>query len=112
MSSFYDVIINPFVIQLLDGDNNEIGMSIYLTTFKAMASKGFYSFDRKNLQNPESNEYVLVANPAIENEQCRNEYQKRIDLLKDIIPHVDELPNDCNVINLIDHFALKSRNKQ
>ena len=109
MSSAFQVETNPFVTELLNGEDNEIGMRMYLTTFKGMASKGFYSFDRKNLRNPESNEYVLVASPVVSDEQF-DEYQIRISLLKGILPQADELPLDCDDINLIDHINLNSLN--
>ena len=35
----------------------------YITTFAAMARKGFYSFDRTNVTDPTDNQYHLVAYP-------------------------------------------------
>ncbi len=42
----------------------DVNREYYLPSFLRMARKGFYSFDRTNIGNPEDNHYHLVAWPT------------------------------------------------
>lgn len=55
---YNDVAINNVV-----GINGVKGRQQYIESFTAMARKGFASFDRTNILNPDDNQYHLVCKP-------------------------------------------------
>lgn len=100
LPSSYKVEVNPHIHQQLNGQNNVLGMKMYLNTFEGMASKGCYSFDRLNLSDSNDDTYILVANPEI-NDNNHSEYNKLVDSLRELIPTMDDFHFDMAPFNLI-----------
>ena len=78
---------------------NKLGADLYLRTFEAMASRGFYSFDRVQAENGSEDSYKLVARPIIENNS--HDYQSIVQSLETELPNIQrDLPSDCKEIEL------------
>lgn len=58
-----EIIYNDVVIANVLGQNGEKDRWQYIESFSAMARKGFASFDRTNIANPDDNRYHLVCFP-------------------------------------------------
>ena len=56
----FKVITNKNVFKLIQGITDE---NLYFESFKDLASRGLYVFDKLNLDDPENGEYLLVAYP-------------------------------------------------
>lgn len=52
--------------------NKEFSKEIYLKSFINHASKGFFSFDKTNIQNPDDKQFHLVAYPINRNDKGFN----------------------------------------
>lgn len=68
-----EVIITPLIhnVNSINYENEDCEND-YVKSFKEMASKGFYSFDRVDINNIDSNNYHLVAYPNYENNNLGN----------------------------------------
>lgn len=53
---------NENALEFIQGINRQ-DFDLYFQDFEALASRGFYVFDRINLKVPEDGEYILVAYP-------------------------------------------------
>lgn len=62
------------------GINGEKGRYQYVESFTAMARKGFASFDRTNIANPQDNHYHLVCKPKNMNRRPENLELLNIDI--------------------------------
>lgn len=69
--------------------DDEGGRETYLRTFKEMARKGFVSFDRTNLSNPDDNTYHVVCYPQRRG-RCVLSTDELIDI-GDIVCHYEHL---------------------
>jgi hypothetical protein len=62
-----EIIINrQRIIQLKGNKIIDFNITDYIDTFVQFARKGFYSYDRTNLEDIDSNQYHLVASPPYE----------------------------------------------
>lgn len=85
-------------LNLREGENPQ-GYEAYVAVFKGMAMKGFYSFDKQNITDPDDNHYILVAEPD-EGPQERLLFKK----LDGLIP--PEIEKDVNFEQPVDLVEL------
>ena len=64
-----EIEFNDVAIQNVLGDNNSRARLSYIESFKVMAQKGFFSYDRTNIGEPLDNRYHLVCRPLHPDQQ-------------------------------------------
>ena len=80
-----------------------VNLEHYLPSFVRMAKKGFYSFDRTNVDNPEDDHYHLVAWPTHSVSNVEN-----IPVVNTVGLDFDnpEIMNDIPLTEIIEHSLL------
>lgn len=80
-----------------------VNLEHYLPSFVRMAKKGFYSFDRTNVDNPEDDHYHLVAWPTHSVSNVEN-----IPVVNTVGLYFDnpEIMNDIPLTEIIEHSLL------
>lgn len=80
-----------------------VNLEHYLPSFVRMAKKGFYSFDRTNVDNPEDDHYHLVAWPTHSVSNVEN-----IPVVNTVGLDFDnpEIMNDIPLTGIIEHSLL------
>ncbi len=53
----------------LKEEENPEGYEAFVLFFKGMAMKGFYSFDKQHITDPDDNHYILVAEPDLNSKE-------------------------------------------
>lgn len=93
--SEFEIDINPGLIQLLG--LNEDGLNNYLVSFVEMAKKGFYTYDKTNIDEKDDMTFHLVAKPTskISLSSLYEKYQ-----IKHITDIQQTLPEDFITFNL------------
>ena len=104
-SEYEPIIDNQKILehlQLGDGENQE-GYDAFVLMFKGMAMKGFYSFDKQRITDPDDNNYILVAEPDL-----RLKTKPEFFELDGLIPCFQA--NELDLSEPIDLFTLVSDN--
>lgn len=81
----------------------DVNLQQYLPSFVRMAKKGFYSFDRTNVDNPEDDHYHLVAWPTHPVNNVENMPEINSDRLNFDNP---EMMDDIPLKEIIEHPLL------
>ncbi|MFP9112880.1 hypothetical protein ACLI1A_02990 [Flavobacterium sp. RHBU_3] len=95
----FEIEINPNLSQLLN--LTEDGLNNYLVSFIEMAGKGFYSYDKTNIEDKDNMSFHLVAKPTsnISSSFLREKYH-----IKEIINTNQSLPEKFEPFNLTENI--------
>lgn len=95
--------INPNIIEL--AQIKEQDLQLYLRDFVAMAQKGFYSFDKTNINNPEDTIYHLVAKPQGNAKMEKRLFSQNFMIENSLLGQIDSWQS-IDLISIIDKASL------
>ena len=94
---------------LREGENQE-GYNAFVLMFRGMAMKGFYSFDKLKITDPEDNHYTLVAEPE-RSSKCSLDFPALDELIPCIIGQDLNFNEPVDLVAFVNAHARKERDR-